>query len=165
MRIGFGGIAKGYAADRAKQLLMTLGVKCGIVNAAGDLTTWGNRSDGNRWTIGIAAPAENKHPFSTLDITDMAIATSGDYEKFVTIDGKRYSHTINPKTGLPVSGIKSVTIICPYAELADAMATPVMVMGVRNGLDLVNQIHGMHCIIIDDRDQLFASSKINIKTI
>ena len=164
MRIGFGGIAKGYAADRAKQLLMTLGVKCGIVNAAGDLTTWGNRSDGNRWTIGIAAPAENKHPFSTLDITDMAIATSGDYEKFVTIDGKRYSHTINPKTGLPVSGIKSVTIICPYAELADAMATPVMVMGVRNGLDLVNQIHGMHCIIIDDRDQLFASSKINIKT-
>jgi thiamine biosynthesis lipoprotein len=134
------------------------------VNAAGDLTAWGTRNNGKRWTIGIAAPDETKHPFSTLDITDMAVATSGDYEKFVTIDGRKYSHTINPKTGFPASGIKSATIICPYAELADAMATPVMVMGVRRGLDLINQVHGKHCIIIDENDKLFTSSKINIKT-
>ncbi|HSB93944.1 MAG TPA: FAD:protein FMN transferase [Flavitalea sp.] len=163
MRIGFGGIGKGYAADRARHLLKSLGVTCGIVNAAGDLTTWGNQSNGKRWTIGIAAPDQTKHPFSTLDITDMAVATSGDYEKFATINGKKYSHTINPKTGFPVSGIKSVTIICPFAELADAMATPVMVMGVNNGIGMINQVQGMHCIIIDEKDKLYTSSKINIK--
>jgi len=93
----------------------------------------------------------------------MAIATSGDYEKFATINGKKYAHTIDPKTGFPVSGIKSVTIICPFAELADAMATPVMVMGVQKGLAMVNQMKGMHCIIIDENDRLYTSSKINIK--
>jgi len=163
MRIGFGGIAKGYAADKAKQLLLSHGVNCGLVNAAGDLTAWGTRTNGKRWTIGIAAPEQDKHPFSSLDITDMAIATSGDYEKFATINGKKYAHTIDPKTGFPVSGIKSVTIICPFAELADAMATPVMVMGVTKGLAMVNQMKGMHCIIIDENDRLYTSSKINIK--
>jgi FAD:protein FMN transferase len=163
MRIGFGGIAKGYAADRARELLVSAGVSCGIVNAAGDLTAWGSRSNGKRWTIGIAAPDETKHPFSSLNITDMSVATSGDYEKFATINGKKYAHTIDPKTGLPVPGIKSVTIICPYAELADAMATPVMVMGIKKGLDLVNQVRDMHCIIIDEKDQLFTSAKINLK--
>jgi thiamine biosynthesis lipoprotein len=93
----------------------------------------------------------------------MAIATSGNYEKFVMIDGKRYSHTIDPKTGLPVSGIKSVTIICPNAEIADAMATPVMIMGVKAGLNLINQVKGIECIIIDDDNKIYTSKNINLK--
>jgi FAD:protein FMN transferase len=163
MRIGFGGIGKGYAAERAKLILQKRGVKSGIVNASGDLTAWGYQPDGKEWTIGIADPDATAKPFSYLTITNMAIATSGNYEKFVMIGGKKYSHTIDPKTGLPVTGIKSVTIISPNAEIADAMATPVMIMGIRVGLDMINQIKGISCIIIDDNDQVYTSKNINLK--
>ena len=162
MRIGFGGIGKGYAADRAKQILQGLGIKSGIVNAAGDLVTWGRQLNGAPWTIGIADPDQSDRPFSSLNISNMAIATSGNYEKYVMINGKRYSHTIDPKTGFPVSGIKSVSIICPSAELADALATPVIVMGVRVGLNLINQLNQVGCVIIDDLDKVYTSKNINV---
>ncbi|QIP16317.1 FAD:protein FMN transferase [Spirosoma aureum] len=167
MRIGFGGIGKGYAAERTKQLLCEQGVDSGIVNAAGDLTTWGNQPTGNPWTIGIADPdahllAGTRQAFSYLTISNAAVATSGTYEKYALIGGKRYSHTIDPKTGYPVSGIKSVTIIAPNAELADALATPVMVMGVRVGLDLINQMKNIACVIIDDADVIYTSKTIRL---
>lgn len=163
MRIGFGGIGKGYAAEKAKQLLQARGVRSGIVNASGDLTAWGRQPDGTEWTIGIADPNAARNPFSYLRITDMAIATSGNYEKFVMIGGKRYSHTIDPKTGLPVHGIKSVTIISPNAEIADAMATPVMIMGIKVGLNMVNQVRGLACIIVDENDKIYTSKNIKLK--
>ena len=162
MRIGFGGIGKGYAADRARLILEQNGVAGGVVNAAGDLTTWGTQPNGKPWTVGIADPNAAQHPFSYADISNMAVATSGNYEKYVTIDGKKYSHTIDPKTGLPVSGIKSVTIICSNAELADALATPVTVMGIKAGLALINQMKNIFCIIIDDNNKLYTSDNINI---
>jgi thiamine biosynthesis lipoprotein len=162
MRIGFGGIGKGYAAERAKYILRNEGIKSGVVNASGDLTAWGLQPDEKVWTIGIASPENIRHPFLSLSITDKAVATSGNYEKFVVIDGKRYSHTIDPKTGFPVSGIKSVTIICPNAELADALATPVMVMGVKAGLNMINQIQHVDCIIIDEDHKLHTSNNIKI---
>ena len=143
MRIGFGGIGKGYAA--------------------GDLSAWGYQADGNPWTIGIADP-NTKSSFGYLSITNQAVATSGNYEKFVTINGKRYSHTINPKTGMPVTGIKSVTILSPHAEISDALATPVTVMGTTVGIDLINQLPGIGCVIVDDNNQLFTSKNINLKT-
>jgi len=161
MRIGFGGIGKGYAADRARSVLQQGGVTSGVVNAAGDLVAWGNHPNGKSWTVGIADP-DTKHPFSTINISNMAIATSGNYEKYAIIDGKKYSHTIDPKTGYPVSGIKSVTIICSSAELADALATPVMVMGVRVGLDMINQMKGIACLIIDDNNKLYSSDNIKV---
>jgi FAD:protein FMN transferase len=163
MRIGFGGIGKGYAAERAKLILQQKGIESGIVNAAGDLTAWGYQPNGKEWTIGIADPDSAHHPFSYLRITNMAIATSGNYEKFITVNGKKYSHTIDPKTGLPVTGIKSVTIISPTAEVADAMATPVMIMGIKVGLNMVNQIKGLACIIVDDNDKIYTSKNINLK--
>lgn len=163
MRIGFGGIGKGYAAEMAKRVLKHLGVTSGVVNAAGDLAAWGVQPNGQPWTIGIADPNGKRNPFSHLAITDMAVATSGNYEKYITIGGKKYSHTINPKTGLPVTGIKSVTIICPNAEIADAMATPVMVMGIEAGLHLVNQMAHLHCLIIDDNEKLYTSKNIHIQ--
>ncbi|MDB5119594.1 MAG: thiamine biosynthesis protein ApbE [Sphingobacteriales bacterium] len=163
MRIGFGGIGKGYAADRAMQVLKGLGIKSGIVNAAGDLITWGTQLSGSPWTIGIADPDQKTKAFSSLNISNMAIATSGNYEKYAIVNGKRYSHTIDPKTGLPVSGIKSVSIICPSAELADALATPVIVMGAKVGLNLINQLQHVAAVIIDDADQIFTSKNIHIK--
>lgn len=162
MRIGFGGIGKGYAAEMAKQLLQNHGVPSGVINASGDIATWGRQANGKPWTIGIAHPDNASLPFSYLNISDMAIATSGNYEKFVMLNGKKYSHTINPKTGLPVSGIKSVTIICPNAEIADAMATPVTIMGVKAGLNMINQIHHLACIIIDDNNKIYSSKNIHL---
>lgn len=162
MRIGFGGIGKGYAAEMAKQLLQNQGVLSGVINASGDIATWGRQANGKPWTIGIAHPDNAGLPFSYLNISDMAIATSGNYEKFVMLNGKKYSHTINPKTGLPVSGIKSVTIICPNAEIADAMATPVTIMGVKAGLHMINQIHQLACIIIDDNNKIYSSKNIHL---
>jgi thiamine biosynthesis lipoprotein len=162
MRIGFGGIGKGYAAERAKQVMVELGVESGVVNASGDLNAWGLQPDGKKWTIGIANPDSSHQVFSYLHISGLAVATSGNYEKYVMIDGKKYSHTINPRTGLPVTGIKSVTIISTNAEIADAMATPVTIMGVYAGLDMINQMKDIEAIIIDDDDNLYTSKNINI---
>jgi len=162
MRIGFGGIGKGYAADRAKYILQKNGVVSGVVNAAGDLCTWGMQPDGRSWTVGIADPYKKTVPFAHLNISNMAVATSGNYEKFALINGKKYSHTIDPKTGFPVEGIKSVTIITACAELADAMATPVMIMGIDKGLNLINQMKNIECIIIDEKDSIYNSSNISI---
>lgn len=162
MRIGFGGIGKGYAAECAKIILQQNGIESGIVNAAGDLTAWGYQENGEAWTIGIADPNKKESVFSTFNITNTSVATSGNYEKYVLIDGKKYSHTIDPKTGYPISGIKSVTIIAENAEIADALATPVTVMGIEVGLNFINQIPNVGCIIIDDYDKTYSSKNINI---
>jgi thiamine biosynthesis lipoprotein len=162
MRIGFGGIGKGYAAEMAKKVMRSMGTTSGIVNASGDLTTWGTQPNGKPWTIGIANPNAAHQVFSYLTLTDMAVATSGNYEKYIMIGGKKYSHTIHPKTGLPVTGIKSVTIITPNAEVADAMATPVTIMGIEAGLDMINQINSIEAIIIDDDNRMYRSKNINL---
>ncbi len=162
MRIGFGGIGKGYAAEMAKAVMKKNGVTSGIVNASGDLAVWGNQPDGKPWTIGIVHPDCAGQPFSYLEITDGAVATSGNYEKFVIVDGKKYSHTIDPKTGLPVRGIKSVTIISPNAEICDALATPVTILGIELGINLINQLKGVECIIIDDDNKLYTSKNIHL---
>lgn len=162
MRIGFGGIGKGYAAEMAKAVMQRMGVGSGVVNASGDLTAWGFQPNGLPWTIGIVNPNLAEEVFSYMNISNMAVATSGNYEKFVMIDGKRYSHTIDPKTGLPVSGIKSVTIVSSNAEIADAMATPVTIMGVKAGLHMINQIKEIEAIIVTDDNKLYTSKNINI---
>ncbi len=160
MRIGFGGIGKGYAAEMAKCKMQQLGITNGIVNASGDLTTWGLQPNGDEWTVGIANPNISGEVFSFLKISGLAVATSGNYEKFIMIDGKKYSHTIDPRTGLPVTGIKSVTIITKNAEIADAMATPVTIMGVKAGLHMINQMKDVDVIIIDDYDKIHHSTNI-----
>lgn len=163
MRIGFGGIGKGYAAEMAKQILLRQGVQSGIINASGDLSAWGLQPDGRKWTIGVADPDSPNAAFSYMEISGKAVATSGNYEKYITIDGKKYSHTIDPKTGLPITGIKSVTIIASNAEFADAMATPIAVMGIRAGLYLIDQIPDLYCIIIDEGNKIYTSKNINLK--
>ena len=164
MRIGFGAIGKGYAADKAKQLLISKGVKAGIMNASGDLTTWGTQPDGSSWMVGITNPLNKDKVFSWFPLDDNAVVTSGNYEKFVEFNGKRYSHIIDPRTGWPVSGLTSATIFAPKAELADALATSIFVMGIETGLDFVNQLPGIECVIVDDQGKIFTSENIKLNS-
>ena len=164
MRIGFGGIGKGYAADMAKIFLQNNGVSSGIVNASGDMMTWGNQLKADAWKVGISDPESPHIPFAYLDMNEVAIATSGNYEKFVIIDGVKYSHTINPSTGLPVTGIKSVTVVAPTAELADCFTTPILIKGVKQGINLINAINGIECLIITDHNKIYTSHNIKISS-
>ncbi|MGA1226643.1 MAG: FAD:protein FMN transferase [Tamlana sp.] len=166
MKIGFGAIGKGYAADKAKQLLISKGVNSGIINASGDMNTWGKQPNGEDWTVAITNPMNKNKAFALLPLKQGAVVTSGDYEKFVMFDGVRYAHIINPKTGYPSKGIISVTVFAPTAELADALATSIFVMGKDVGLDRINQIPNVECIIIDTEGNIHQSQniKINEKT-
>jgi len=162
MKIGFGAIGKGYAADKAKDLLISKGVPSGIINASGDMNTWGKQPNGNEWKVAITNPMNKNKVFALLPITDGAVVTSGNYEKFVNFNGTRYSHIIDPRTGYPSSGIISVTVFAPKAELADALATSVFVMGKEAGLDRINQLPKIECIIIDDKGNISKSKNIEI---
>lgn len=164
MRIGFGAIGKGYAADKAKQLLISEGVNGGIINASGDLTTWGTQPDGSPWMVGITNPLNKNKVFSWFPLDNNAVVTSGNYEKFVEFNGKKYTHIIDPRTGWPVSGLTSVTIFAPKAELADALATSVFVMGRETGIDFINQLPGMECVIVDDNGKITKSENIQLNT-
>tara|TARA_B110000046_G_scaffold34897_1_gene37923 strand:- start:130 stop:1113 length:984 start_codon:yes stop_codon:yes gene_type:complete len=163
MKIGFGAIGKGYAADSAKQLLVERGVLGGIINASGDMNTWGTKPDGSSWTIGIVNPMNNKKVFSWFSLEHNAVVTSGDYEKFTQINGRRYSHIIDPRTGIPSQGIVSCTIFASKAELADAIATAVFVMGVESGLFLIDQLPDIEAILIDESGIIHRSKNIEIE--
>ena len=162
MHIGFGGIGKGYAADKVKAMLAREGITSGVINASGDLTAWGTRADGSPWRVGIADPEKPDKMLLWLPLENASVATSGDYEQFFIKDGIRYAHTIDPKSGLPVKEIKSVTIVSPVAELADALATAVFVMGVEVGLHLINQLPQTHGLIVNNENKVFTSRKLNI---
>ena len=160
MKIGFGAIGKGYAADATKKLMKSLGVSSGIINASGDLTSWGKKPDGTDWQVGISNPENPAKVFSWFPVRDAAVATSGNYEKYVTLEGKQYSHIMDPRTGMPVSGIKSVTVFASKAELADAFATAVFIMGIDTGIDTISQLPGMSCIIVDAENNIHHSPNI-----
>ena len=162
MKIGFGSNGKGYAADKTRTLLQSMGVTAGIINASGDLTTWGKKPDGTDWTVGITNPLNKDQIFSWLPVTNSAIATSGNYEKYIDIEGKRYSHIIDPRTGYPVQGVVSVSVLAPSAELCDALATSVFVLGIEAGLDLINQLKGVSCIIVDDQKKVHTSNQLKL---
>jgi len=165
MKIGFGAIGKGYAADRAKEILIKNNVKSGIINASGDLTAWGLKPSGKDWMVAIVNPINKNKVFSWLPIKNRSVVTSGNYEKFINLDGKKYSHIIDPRTGYPSEGILSVTIITDKAELADALATSVFVLGVDIGLNMINQLNGVDCIIIDDNNKIIKSINIEINDV
>lgn len=164
MRIGFGGIGKGYAANRAKAIMLRMGITSGLVNAGGDLIAWGQRADNSPWSIGIAEPQNPAAIFARLEINNQAVVTSGNYEKNVVFDGKRYAHIIDPRTGWPVQELKSVTIICPDAELADGLATAIFVLGPQQGLHLVNQLKGIQCLMITTDNQILQSEGLALQS-
>ncbi len=163
MKIGFGAIGKGYAADKTKNLLISKGVKAGIINASGDMNTWGKQANGDYWKVAITNPLNKKNAFGLLPIKSGAVVTSGNYEKYITLDGKQYSHIIDPRSGYPSSGIISVTVFASKAELADALATSIFVMGVEVGINRINQLPKIECIIIDDKGTIHKSNNIKIE--
>jgi FAD:protein FMN transferase len=163
MKLGLGGIGQGYIADKVKELLLNNGCRSGIVNVSGDINTWGKQPNGKPWTVGIINPMNKNKVFATFPLIDSAVETSGSYEKYVVFNGVRYSHIIDPRTGYPATGIVSVSVFAKQTEIADALATGIFVLGIDVGLDLVNQLKGIQCIIVDDKGVVHSSKGIDIK--
>lgn len=146
MRVYFGGIAKGYAADRAKYILQMEGVSSGVINAAGDLVTWGLQPDGSQWTIGAADPEQRLMPYSDFNISNMAVATSTNRAD---------------NAGHANDGAKSVCIMSTSAELAGALTAPVIMLGIKVGTDLINRLQQLACVFVDEYNQMFTSKFMN----
>ena len=160
MRIGLGAIAKGYAVDRACAVLTGRGVTSAIVNAGGDLRALGCK-DGGAWVIAVQGVDERDSLAARIEVTDVAVVTSGDYEKYIVIDGKRHSHLIDPRTGRPArSGCRSVTVIASHADLADALATGLFILGPDEGLALAETIEKVEAFFIDVQGRLRWTSGI-----
>ena len=162
MKIGLGGIGQGYIADKIKELLKLKGVVAGIINVSGDISTWGKQPNGEQWKIGIKNPVNKDKIFATFPIEDTAVETSGSYEKYVIFNGKRYSHIIDTRTGYPATGLVSVSVFAKTTELADALATGIFVLGKEVGMDLINQLPGIECIMVDDLGKISVSNKIDL---
>ena len=160
MKIGFGGIGKGYAAERAKQIMKEMGIDNGLVNASGDLLCWGKPPKAEDWGINIPDPRDRTKNLLKIGIEKGSVVTSGCFENYTLVKGTRYSHIINPRTAEPVSHTKNVTVICPNAEFGDAMATALSVLPIDEGIGLVNQLNGIECIIIDTKDHTHFSHQL-----
>ena len=159
-RIGFGAIGKGFVANRAVFVLREAGITSGVVSAGGDLVAFGDKEDGTRWDIGIAHPLYRDHIFARLPLANQAVVTSGDYESYITIGDKRYAHILDPRTGHPVDHLRSVTIVCPDAELADGLATATFVLGAEAGLRLINTLNGIEALIVDAEGAMHFSNRL-----
>lgn len=164
-KIELGAIGKGFICEQMKQFLIERGIENGLVNAGGDLVAWGLNEHDEPWTITVMDPRQRGKAIGRFPVTDHAVATSGDYERYVDIGGERYTHIIDPRTGWPVKGIRSVTITYPDAELADALCTAVFLNGVRDGLALIEQVEGLHGFIVDDQGQHHFSSAFRTQAI
>ncbi len=163
MKLGLGGIGQGYIADKVYELLQSKGCQSGLINVSGDIKAWGKQPNGELWTVAIINPVNKNKVFATFPLENSAVETSGNYEKYVTFNGKRYSHIIDPRTGYPATGVVSVSVFAKQTEVADALATGIFVLGVDVGLNLVNQLKGIGCIIVDDQGKVHASNNIDIK--
>lgn len=159
MKISFGSIGKGYASDRGRYVLESLGALGGMVNAAGDLCTWGNNLKHPAWNIAITNPFDVEDNVCIIPMKNQSVATSGSYEKYVEIDGKRYSHIINPQTGYPVRGLASVSIFGPSVETANGFSTAIMVLGAERGLKMLEAFPDYSALLITDEGKVIKSRK------
>lgn len=154
IRFNFGAIAKGYAVDKAIEVLKKIGIKDGLVNAGGDVAVIGKG-----WKVGVQHPRDIKEIIKILELDNITVATSGDYEQYFEAEGKRYHHILNPKTGYPSSGIQSVSIINKSNTFADALATAVFVLGLEDGMSLIESLDDTEAMIIDENGKINYSSK------
>lgn len=162
MKIGFGALGEGYAADKCKKMMQEKGITAGIVNGSGDMNTWGTQPDGSAWNIGITDPKDPTELMAIVPLKHGAVVTSGSYEKYVVFNGRRYAHIINPKTGYPATGLTSVTIFGPSAELANGLSTSIMVLGKKAGLRLLKNYPEMSYILISDNEKVYSSRSLKL---
>jgi thiamine biosynthesis lipoprotein len=161
VRIGLGGIAKGYAVDRASKVLKDAGLASFYVQAGGDLFTQGTKPDGSPWQAGIRDPRGPEGDyFAMMPVSDHAFSTAGDYERSYIVGGKRYHHIIDPHTGYPATASRSVTIWAPTALLADEIDDAVFILGPAKGLALVESIDGVGAVIVDAKNRVFTSKRL-----
>ena len=162
MRINLAGILQGYGLRRAKQVLDQLGVAGGLLNGSGDIYCWGRQADGSSWRVAIGDPDHPRSVGAWIDVTDMAVVTAGNYEQYFTVGGQVYGHIINPHTGYPSVGLRSVTIICPDVELADGLDEVVFVKGPTAGLAFINKLKGVDCTLITDDNRTLVSQGLKL---
>lgn len=148
-RLDLGGIAKGYGADRVVALLQERGIDSGLIDLGGDMYALGTKPDGSAWRIGVINPRNPGEIIAVIPVSDQAVVTSGDYERYFEYEGVRYTHLINPDTGYPQQGIASVTVVAPKGTTADVLATAVSVMGMDKGLALLERLPGVDGVLID----------------
>lgn len=156
-RIDLGGIAKGYAVDRAVQHLRALGIRHAMVNAGGDTRLLGDRR-GQPWMVGIRDPRNEGRIVVRVPLTDEAISTSGDYERYFEENGVRYHHILVPSTGRSARGVRSATVIGPDATLTDGLSTTLFVLGVEQGMQLVARLPGVEAVMVDEQGRIYYSA-------
>lgn len=160
MKIAFGALGEGYATNKCQEIMIAKGIKSGIINGSGDMSTWGQQPSGIPWNIGITNPFHPNDLLGTIELTQGAVTTSGSYEKFVIFNGKRYSHIINPSTGYPSTGLCSVTVFGPNAEIANGFCTSAIVLGKKAAVDLLNQFTDYSYLIITDSGKIIKSKNL-----
>jgi thiamine biosynthesis lipoprotein len=165
MKIGFGALGEGYATNKCRTMMRAKGIEAGIINGSGDMSTWGKQPNGKDWNIGITNPYDTDKLIAVVPINNGSVTTSGNYEKFVVLNGKRYSHIINPATGYPATGLCSVTVFGPNAETANGLSTSLMVLGKTAGLDLLYKYPDYSCLMITDSGKIIKSKNFKFKTI
>lgn len=160
--VDLGGIAKGYAGDEAKRILLNHGIKRGIINLGGNIIAVGTKEDGIPWRIGIQNPMAPRGTFlGILELADKAVVTSGGYERSFVAAGKRYHHIIDPQTGYPSeSGLLSVTIISERGLVSDALSTGVFVMGLHKGMELIESLKGIEAVFVTGDKKVFVTKEI-----
>ncbi len=155
MSIDLGGIGKGFAVDRAFEAVCRTGSIAAVLDLGGNMRVSGQAEAGRNWIIGVRNPFEKEHLVGRIALPDgMAVATSGNYERFVELGDRRYSHIIDPRTGYPVEGMAGVTVVSPTATEADAFSTGLFVLGVQAGPKVLEQAPGTEAIFIPDRDPI-----------
>jgi thiamine biosynthesis lipoprotein len=162
MRINLAGILQGYGVRRAAEIMKKMGIAGGLLNGSGDVYCWGQQPDGSGWRIAIGDPVRPRTVSSWLTVSDLAVVTAGNYEQYFTVQGRYYGHIINPHTGYPATGLRSVTIICPDVELADALDDAVFVLGPVEGLALINRLKDINCTLITDDGRTLVSKGMQL---
>jgi thiamine biosynthesis lipoprotein len=157
MMLTLGGIAKGYAVDLAVESLIEDKVEAGFVNAGGDGRYIGHKGEGIPWKVGLQNPEKSNDVVAVMDLEDMAVATSGNYERYFN-ETARVSHISDPRTGYPSQGLISATVIAGTAMDADAFATALFVMGEKDGMEMIEELEGVECLIITEDRRIIRSS-------
>jgi thiamine biosynthesis lipoprotein len=163
MAIGLGGIAKGYAVDKAMELVLRSGITNAIIKAGGDMRVQGSDAGGAGWEIGIQDPRDRRRLMARLSLSNVSISTSGDYERFFIKEGVLYHHIMDPRTGYQAKEARSVTVIGPDTMTTDALSTAIFVLGPEKGLELAKRLPGIEVLIVDRSGAVSSSGGMDLK--